>query len=76
MVLTAECAAAGVKAIRKEASQLIKKLRGDMKTEEAARLSGAVDEVCERVNELYDMSGAENFLHYFYKKKLFVFGLF
>lgn len=68
MVLTAECAAAGVKAIRKEASQLIKKLRGNMKTEEAARLSGAVDEVCERVNELYDMSSAENFLHYFYKE--------
>ncbi|HJD13124.1 MAG TPA: transcription-repair coupling factor [Candidatus Ruminococcus avistercoris] len=56
----------GLKKIKKEAKTCESRLREQFKTEEAARLSGHVKEFCEQMEELYDLSGAENYLHYFY----------
>ncbi|MGI6007155.1 MAG: transcription-repair coupling factor [Ruminococcus sp.] len=56
----------GLNKIKKEAKTSVARLREEFKTEEAARLSRHVEEFCEQLNELYDISGAENYLHYFY----------
>ena len=67
MVLDDVRAAQGVKRIRKEAKSSIERLRRQFKTEEAARLERNVREFCEQVEELYDITGAENYLHYFFE---------
>lgn len=65
MVLSPEGVEKGLKKIKKEADSCVKKLRDQFKTEEAARLARKSQEFCERVRELHDSSGAENYLHYF-----------
>ena len=66
----------GLKKIKKEAKTCVSRLREQFKTEEAARLSGHVKEFCEQMEELYDLSGAENYLHYFYDDCRLLPGLF
>ena len=59
-------AAEGLKRIKKEAKETAGRLREQFKTEEAARLARHADEFCEQLKELYDIAGAENYIHYFY----------
>ncbi len=68
MVLDRETIARGIRAIEKEAKAVQKKLRDEFKTEEAARVRDLAEEVKDRMEEFEHFAGAENFIHYFYKK--------
>ncbi len=65
MVLSKESVDGGLRKIQEEAKKTIASLREKFKTEEAARLSRTTDEFVERISDLYDSRGAENYLHYF-----------
>lgn len=68
MVLDQDSITRGIKAIEKEAKAVQKKLRDEFKTEEAARVRDLAEEVKDRMGEFQHFAGAENFIHYFYKK--------
>lgn len=68
MVLDQASIARGIKAIEKEAKAVQKKLRDEFKTEEAARVRDLAEEVKDQMGEFQHFAGAENFIHYFYKK--------
>lgn len=68
MVLDQDSITRGIKAIEKEAKVVQKKLRDEFKTEEAARVRDLAEEVKDRMGEFQHFAGAENFIHYFYKK--------
>ena len=67
MVLDEQTIAAGLKAIEKEAKALQKKLRDEFKTEEAARVKNVAEEIQDQMREFEHFTGAESFIHYFYK---------
>ncbi|NCB92261.1 MAG: transcription-repair coupling factor [Clostridia bacterium] len=67
MILDKDSIARGMKAIEKEAKSFYKKLRDEFKTEEAARVRHLADEVKDQIQEFQHFTGAENFIHYFYK---------
>lgn len=68
MILDKETITRGMKAVEKEAKAVWKKLREEFKTEEAARVRNLADEVKEQMEEFRHFAGAENYIHYFYKK--------
>lgn len=68
MVLDQDSITRGIKAIEKEAKAVQKKLRDEFKTEEATRVRDLAEEVKDRMGEFQHFAGAENFIHYFYKK--------
>ncbi|MBS6194047.1 MAG: transcription-repair coupling factor [Clostridiales bacterium] len=68
MVLDEECISRGLEAIEKEAKTSYRKLRGEFKTEEAARVKNLAEEIREQIQEFRHFAGAESFIHYFYKK--------
>ena len=68
MVLDKTTISAGIKAIEKEAKNVQKKLRDEFRTEEAARVRDLAEEVKDQMEEFQHFAGAENFIHYFYKK--------
>ncbi len=67
MVLNQAVIREGIKAIEQEAAALYKRLRKEMKTEEAARSKRIADELKEQIEEFEHFAGAENFIAYFYK---------
>lgn len=68
MVLDEKSIARGLKAIKKEADTLQKKLRDEFKTEEAARIRNVAEEIRDKIEEFEYFTGAESFIHYFYEK--------
>lgn len=69
LVLNEAEKAAGIEALRKEADRVSGKLRKEMKTEEAYRISSMADELCEEWGELSMCAGMDAFLSYFCKEK-------
>lgn len=68
VLLTKEAVRRGSAAIRKEAKQQADYFRKEMLTEEAARVARNADEICALLEEENDLSGAEQYLNYFYPK--------
>ncbi len=58
----------GVRAIRDDAAKLEAKYRGEMRSEEAARVRHGADAVIEQIEEFSDLGQAEGYLTYFYKE--------
>ncbi len=67
LVLDRERLEAGVQALTEDAEALIKKYRGGMHTEEAARIRQNLEAVREELLELSSIRQAEGYLIYFYK---------
>ena len=57
----------GWKEIQKDADAVYKKLRKEMKTEEAARIKKVAEELKEKMEEFERFTGVENFIRYFYQ---------
>lgn len=55
----------GLMRIQKEAQKLYKTYRKDMKTEEAARVKAAADEITEEITERMGVDGIDSYLPYF-----------
>lgn len=68
VLLTPEIIERGEKAIQKEAKQQAGYFRGEMLTEEAARITQNAKEICSLLENGVDFSGAEQYLNYFYPK--------
>lgn len=67
LVLDGDTRRQGLAAIQKEAAACQKKLRGEMKTQEAANIGRLARELEEQLEETERCTGAEGFIHYFYK---------
>ena len=67
LVLDGDTRRQGLAAIQKEAAACQKKLRGEMKTQEAANIGRLARELEEQLEETERCAGAEGFIHYFYK---------
>lgn len=67
LVLDEQTRIQGLKAIQKEAAACQKKLRGEMKTQEAANVGRLAKELAEQLEETERCVGAEGFIHYFYQ---------
>ena len=76
MVLDKNTIQTGLKALKKEADLLVKKLRDEFKTEEAARVRRAAEEIRDQMGEFEHFANAESFITYFYKKNSIFSGLF
>ena len=70
IVLSEKERKAGIARIRKEAEEISGKLRSEMKTEEAYRLSSTMEELTEQWDELSDYAGMDAFLSYFLKDRI------
>lgn len=68
MVLDQKTIATGLKVLKKESENVIKKLRNDFKTEEAARVRNLTKEIIDQMEEFEHFTNAESFLRYFYKE--------
>ncbi len=65
MVLSSKETEAGIERIEKEQKKCVKKLRDQMKTEEAYRLNSAVNEVLEGLREGFRVHGLGSYIRYF-----------
>lgn len=70
LVLTEEERAAGIERIMAEAESVAKKLRGEMKTEEAYRVKSAAEQIAEEAGELGISAGLDAYLSYFCKERV------
>ena len=66
----------GLERIRSETAKNIEVLRKKMKTEEAARLRRETEELCERIDCLGGLAGADNCIRYFYDNTVSFFDYF
>lgn len=66
VLLTQKAIDRGKKAIEKEARQQASYFRGEMLTEEAARVTRNAKEICSLLENGVDFTGAEQYLNYFY----------
>ena len=67
LILTEERKAAGLEKLRAEAKKQVEAFRGDMKTEEGARLRRETEELCERIDCMGGLAGADHCIRYFYE---------
>lgn len=65
ILLTEEEKEEGLKRIKKDTDRLYKKMRDEMKTEEAYRLKSAYEEVYSSVKDNLDLTGIDSYLPYF-----------
>ncbi|MBR3366224.1 MAG: transcription-repair coupling factor [Lachnospiraceae bacterium] len=56
----------GLRRIRKESEELEKRLRKELRTEEAHRLKTSTEAMIEEAREFHDFSGLESYIRYFY----------
>lgn len=65
LVLQKECVAAGLLKLEKEKNNYVKKLREQMKTEEAHRIEAVINELAEGLKEGWRAHGLGSFIRYF-----------
>lgn len=68
MVLDQQTIHTGLRSLKKEADLMVKKLRDEFKTEEAARVRRAAEEIEDEMGEFEHFANAEGFITYFYRK--------
>lgn len=76
LILSEEQKAAGMERLQKEAAETEKVLRGQMKTEEAARIRREVAEICDRLSYMGGLAGADQCIRYFYQDTVSFFDYF
>ena len=76
IVLDEKRMAAGIKSIEKEMESFYHSLREMMKTEEAARIKTAVEELKESLEHSWGLVGLDSYIRYFYEETLSFFDYF